>query len=239
MTDIPPPGAIQAIVSDFIGVLTTPISGVFTQFQEEAGIPPETLRVALDRATERSGLNPLFELECGRMSEHDFLGVLEHEMEGSLGRRVSMRAFTDHYWAGLTHNEGLVSFLRDARDAGYRLALLTNNVQEWEPRWRPKWPIDELFETVVDSGFVGMRKPDPEIYALTVKRLGVPAEHCLFIDDIELNCTGARGAGMHAVFYRSNDQAIPEIRAALAGGADQATGRSPDVQLSEPSRSQR
>jgi putative hydrolase of the HAD superfamily len=215
MTDIPPPGAIQAIVSDFIGVLTTPISGVFTQFQEEAGIPPETLRVALDRATERSGLNPLFELECGRMSEHDFLGVLEHEMEGSLGRRVSMRAFTDHYWAGLTHNDGLVSFLRDARDAGYRLALLTNNVQEWEPRWRPKWPIDELFETVVDSGFVGMRKPDPEIFALTLARLDLPAGACVFIDDLEHNVVAARECGLHAVHFRDTEQAIDEVRAIL------------------------
>ena len=89
-------------------------------------------------------------------------------------------------------------------------------------------PIDELFELVVDSAFVGMRKPDPEIYALTVARLGVPAERCLFVDDIELNCAAAREAGMHAVLYRNNAQAIPEIRAAL--GNDQ---------LSEPSRSQR
>ena len=157
MTPIPPPNGIQAIVSDFIGVLTTPLTGVFTQFQEEVGIPPEALRVALDRATERTGLNPLFELECGRMTEADFLHTLERELEEEFGRPVSMRAFTDHYWATLVHNEGLVAFLRDARAAGYRLALLTNNVQEWEPRWRPKWPIDELFETVVDSGFVGLR----------------------------------------------------------------------------------
>jgi putative hydrolase of the HAD superfamily len=215
MTAIPPPGAIQAIVSDFIGVLTTPIAGVFTQFQEEAGIPPEALRVALDRATERTGLNPLFELECGRMSEPAFLGVLEDEMEGALGRRVSMHAFTDHYWAGLSHNDGLVSFLRDARDAGYRLALLTNNVQEWEPRWRPKWPIDELFETVVDSGFVGMRKPDPEIFALTLARLDLPAGACVFIDDLEHNVVAARECGLHAVHFRDTEQAIDEVRAIL------------------------
>ena len=125
---VPPPNGIQAIVSDFIGVLTTPLTGVFTQFQEEVGIPPEALRVALDRATERTGLNPLFELECGRMTEVDFLHALERELEEELGRHVSMRAFTDHYWATLVHNEGLVAFLRDARAVGYRLALLTNNV---------------------------------------------------------------------------------------------------------------
>ena len=67
--------------------------------------------------------------------------------------------------------------------------MLTNNVREWEPLWRAKLPVDEIFETVVDSAFVGMRKPDHEIYELTLDRLdGIDAEECLFVDDIELNC---------------------------------------------------
>jgi putative hydrolase of the HAD superfamily len=208
---LPPPNGIRAIVSDFIGVLTTPIAGVFTQFQEEASLSPDALREALDGATARLGVNPLFELECGRMAETDFLAALERELEGQLGRHVSMREFTDHYWAGLAHNEELVGFLRDARAAGYRLALLTNNVVEWEPRWRPKWPIDELFETVVDSGFVGIRKPDPAIFALTLERLGLPAEECVFIDDLEPNVVAAREVGLHAVHFRETDQAIGEV----------------------------
>jgi len=216
MTEIPPPAGIRAIVSDFIGVLTTPIAGVFTQFQEEAGIPPEALRVALERATRRTGRNPLFEMECGRMSEAEFLRTLEEELSDELGRDVPLHAFTDHYWAGLSHNEGLVEFLRRARGAGYRLALLTNNVQEWEPRWRPKWPIDELFETVVDSGFVGMRKPDRAIYELTLDRLGLPPEACVFIDDIEHNVVAAREIGLHAVHFQDTEQAIGEVRAVLA-----------------------
>jgi putative hydrolase of the HAD superfamily len=208
---VPPPDGIRAIVSDFIGVLTTPIAGVFTQFQDEVGLSPGALREALERATRRTGVNPLFELECGRMSEPDFIEVLERELEGQLGRHVSMREFTDHYWAGLAHNEELVSFLRAARVAGYRLALLTNNVVEWEPRWRPKWPIDELFETVVDSGFVGMRKPDPAIFALTLERLGLPAGACVFIDDLEPNVLAAREVGLHAVHFRDTEQAIGEV----------------------------
>ena len=208
---IPPPNGIRAIVSDFIGVLTTPIAGVFTQFQEEVGLSPSALREALERATQRSGVNPLFELECGRLAETEFIAILEHELSEQLGRHVSMREFTDHYWAGLAHNEELVSFLRDARATGYRLALCTNNVVEWEPRWRPKWPIDELFETVVDSGFVGMRKPEPEIFALTLERLGLPADACVFIDDLEPNVVAAREVGMHAVHFRDTDQAIGEV----------------------------
>jgi putative hydrolase of the HAD superfamily len=77
-------------------------------------------------------------------------------------------------------------------------------------------PVDEIFELVVDSGFVGMRKPEPEIYELTLERLGgIPAEECLFVDDNDVNCAAARELGMAAVHYRHNDQAIAEIREAV------------------------
>ena len=111
----------------------------------------------------------------------------------------------------------MVAYLRDLHARGYRLAMLTNNVREWEARWRPMVPVDELFELVVDSAFVGMRKPDAEIYELTLQRLGLPAAACVFIDDIEVNCTTAAALGMHAVWFRDTDQAIAEVEAALAG----------------------
>ena len=67
----------------------------------------------------------------------------------------------------------MIELMRELRGGGLRAALLTNNVREWEPLWRAKLPeIDELFEVVVDSAFVGMRKPDPAIYSLTLERLG-------------------------------------------------------------------
>ncbi len=96
------------------------------------------------------------------------------------------------------------------------MALLTNNVREWEHLWRSMLPVDEIFELVIDSGFVGMRKPDPRIYELTIARLaGVSAEECLFVDDVEVNIDAARAIGMTAVHFRSNEQAIPEIRGVL------------------------
>jgi putative hydrolase of the HAD superfamily len=85
-------------------------------------------------------------------------------------------------------------------------------VREWEPLWRSKLPVDEIFELIVDSAWVGMRKPDPAIYHLTLERLGLPPEASLFIDDNELNVEAARELGMRAVHFRSNEQAIPEIR---------------------------
>jgi putative hydrolase of the HAD superfamily len=126
-----------------------------------------------------------------------------------------MEGFADRYWAQLEPNDAMIDYLRAARARGTRLALLTNNVVEWEPRWRPVWPIDELFEVIVDSGFVGMRKPEPRIYALTLERLGLPGDQCVFVDDLELNCDAAREAGMTPVVFKHSAQAIAEIEAAL------------------------
>ena len=94
--------------------------------------------------------------------------------------------------------------------------MLTNNVREWEPLWRTMLPVDEIFETVVDSGFVGCRKPEAQIYEITLERLGMPAEACLFVDDIDVNCDGARELGITAVHFRDTEQAIAEVRALLA-----------------------
>ena len=65
--------------------------------------------------------------------------------------------------------------MRELRERGYKLAICTNNVREWEPLWRAKLPVDEIFDVVVDSAFVGMRKPEPRIYEITLERLGVAA----------------------------------------------------------------
>jgi putative hydrolase of the HAD superfamily len=107
------------------------------------------------------------------------------------------------------------------RGRGFRMALLTNNVKEWEPLWRAKIPaVDEIFEVVVDSGFVGMRKPDPAIYELTLKRLGdVDASECVFVDDLDVNCAAAAELGMRPVQFVAAEQAIPEVEALLDGSA--------------------
>jgi putative hydrolase of the HAD superfamily len=110
----------------------------------------------------------------------------------------------------------MIELMQELRGRGYRMAICTNNVREWEPLWRAKLPVDEIFDVVVDSGFVGYRKPEPQIYELTLERLGIGAPAALFVDDIETNCTAARELGMDAVWFQSTEQAITEIEAALA-----------------------
>jgi putative hydrolase of the HAD superfamily len=207
--------AIEAVISDFGGVLTTPLVQSFMAFQDRTGITTEALGKGMQAATEANGGNPLFEMERGEISEAAFLDQLTDALEPLLGHRPQMHRFREIYFEALDPNQPMIELMRELKAAGYRMAMLTNNVREWEPLWRPMLPVDEIFETVVDSGFVGCRKPESRIYELTLERIGLPAERCLFVDDILVNCEGAERAGMTAVHFRDNEQAIAELREKL------------------------
>jgi putative hydrolase of the HAD superfamily len=211
-----PPGPITTVISDFGGVLTTPLVQSFAAVQDETGIPFEELAKAMGRIEETDGKHPLYELEMGNLTEVDFLTRLGDELEPAIGHRPELHRFSEIYFEALHPNPPMIELMREAKAAGHRMGLLTNNVREWEPLWRAMLPVDEIFEEVVDSGFVGLRKPDPQIYELMLERLdGVPAGQCLFVDDVDVNCIAARELGMSAVHYQHNDQAIPEVREAL------------------------
>ena len=207
---------IRAVISDFGGVLTTPLIRSFLAFQDRTGIPFEALGRAMHRAAEHQGTYPLFELEKGRISERRFLELIGEHLEHELGHRPTLHRFGELYFEALDPNEEMIELMRGAKRRGYRMVLLTNNVREWEPMWRSMLPVDEIFELVVDSAFVGMRKPEPEIYELTVERMGdIEPSHCLFVDDTEVNCEAAAELGMSTVHFRDNEQAIDEIKTAL------------------------
>ncbi len=210
------PAGIKVVVSDFGGVLTSPLVESFMAFQDKTGITAETLGKAMQAAAEAEGENPLFAMERGEITEVAFLEKLTVQLEPLLGHPPEMHRFKEIYFEALQPNPEMIDLMRELKATGYRMAMLTNNVREWEPLWRSMLPVDEIFETVVDSGFVGCRKPESKIYALTLERVGAAAGSCLFVDDVEVNCEGARRAGMTAVHFQSNEQAIDEIRAALA-----------------------
>jgi putative hydrolase of the HAD superfamily len=208
---------IEAVVSDFGGVLTAPLLQGFARIQADTGVPAEAFGAALARATAAGdGRNPLFELEVGAISEGEFLATLERELEAGLGRPVTLHGFGERYMAALDANDELFAHYRGLHERGVRFAMLTNNVREWEPLWRAKLPVDEIFETVVDSAFVGLRKPDPAIYAIVLERLRLPAAACAFVDDIAVNVDAARSLGFAAVHFRDTGQAIAELDALIS-----------------------
>jgi putative hydrolase of the HAD superfamily len=211
----PSANGIRAIVSDFGGVLTTPLFNAFAAFQDDVGISPESLGRAMREGLEEGEELPLFRLERGEISEDEFLERLTDGLEPILGHRPHLHHFRRTFFEALDPNEEMIGLMREMKARGLKMALLTNNVKEWEPLWRPMLPVDEIFEEVVDSAFVGCRKPEARIYELTLERIGMPAEACLFVDDLQPNCEGAEARGMRAVHFRDNEQAIAEIRATL------------------------
>jgi epoxide hydrolase-like predicted phosphatase len=199
---------VRVIISDFGGVLTNPLEEAFIAWQQETGIPLEELGLAMFAIAEEIGENPLYKLEKGEMSEPDFERIMQDQLRKQLGEETEFVDFAEFYFSKLTPNRPFIDFLFEYKDDGGRLALLTNNVKEWEPRWRAMLPIDELFETVTDSGFEGTRKPEERIYEITFDRVkslsglgDLTREECVLVDDIEVNCDAAREFGFRAVRY--------------------------------------
>jgi putative hydrolase of the HAD superfamily len=209
---------IEAVISDFGGVMTTALSTSFWQATEQAGIPFAALRQAMDAMIEREPEPPLFRLERGEIGVGVFLDELQGELAEILDRRVSMDGYAHRLMAAMQPNEPLISYYRALkRERGIRIAVLTNNVKEWQPLWREPQKIDELAELVVDSSFVGMRKPEPRIYELTLEMLELPAGACVFVDDLEVNLPPARALGMHTVHFQHTTQAVQELDELIVG----------------------
>ncbi len=206
---------ITAVISDFGGVLTTPLIGSFEAFRDRSGVPLEALGQALVTIGIERGENPLFALETGRLSEPEFMAALGAQLATQLGREVDLEGFSDTYFAELAPNDRFIEYMRELRARGYRMAICTNNVREWSDLWRAMLPVGEIFDVVIDSSAVGSRKPEPRIYELTLQALEIDAGAAVFIDDLEINCDAARQLGLHAVWFQDTEQAIAEVEAAL------------------------
>jgi putative hydrolase of the HAD superfamily len=94
------------------------------------------------------------------------------------------------------------------RREGLKTALLSNS---WGTSGYPRERLAELFNAVIISGEVGLRKPDPAIYELAVDRLGVPAERCVFVDDYPGHLEPAADAGMTTVLHISPEQTLARL----------------------------
>jgi putative hydrolase of the HAD superfamily len=126
------------------------------------------------------------------------------------GVAVDLSRFGERWFAGRPPNHSWVRRLREFRERGVFVGLLSNMPPSWDEQWR-RMVSPELFDDVVLSFQVGSRKPDPEIFALAVRRCGVPAEECVLVDDLPENCAGARATGWQAVHFTDADAAATEL----------------------------
>jgi epoxide hydrolase-like predicted phosphatase len=124
-----------------------------------------------------------------------------------------LRRFNDE----LRARDEVVAHIIDLRTKGYRTAVVTNNVRELGDHWKGLVDLDALFDVVVDSCDVGMRKPNPQIFLHALQELGgVAPEEAVFLDDHPGNVAGARQAGLHAILVDDPAVALRELDAVLA-----------------------
>jgi epoxide hydrolase-like predicted phosphatase len=206
--------AIRAVLFDFGGVFMESPFAAVRAFGTRLGIAPERVLELVFGAYDADTDHPWHRLERGEVSLLDArqaifdLGAPEHRIDlfealGSL-RDTSIR-------------EDVIDLVRHARGLGVKTAIVTNNVREFGDGWRAMLPVDELFDAVVDSAHVGVRKPDPRIFRLALERLGVGApEHAVFLDDFQGNVVAAERLGMQAILVEEDHRpAMRRLRALL------------------------
>jgi epoxide hydrolase-like predicted phosphatase len=117
----------------------------------------------------------------------------------------------------LTVHDVIVERIRSLRADGYLTALCTNNVKEGSKAWRERVPVEDLFDAVVDSSEVGMRKPDPRIFAHTLELLDVADPgRAIFLDDHPGNIAGAERAGLVGLLVGDPAEAVIALDRLLA-----------------------
>jgi putative hydrolase of the HAD superfamily len=152
--------------------------------------------------------------ERSEISSEQFLR--DFEAEGlERGITVSARGVMDAAFGGQSTRDEVVAVVRHLKGK-VRLGAITNNVvRDGEEARSRVFDLEELFEVVVESSKVGLRKPDPRIYQLACDHLGVTPPECVFLDDIGANLKGARALGMTTIKVNPDLGLIDELEAAL------------------------
>lgn len=185
------PAQIDAVLFDFSGVIT---SSPWPALQASAGGDLEFIVGPYHEDTD----HPWHCLERGELTIEEWVAAMQ-VVADETGRTLDL-APLQSLLGDLTVHDDVVATIGALRAEGYRTALVTNNVREGASAWRAKIPVDDLFDAVIDSSSVGMRKPDPAIFAYSLDVLGGVAPHrAVFLDDVEGNIAGARRAGLHTI----------------------------------------
>ncbi|MEU5950695.1 HAD family phosphatase [Streptomyces sp. NPDC047525] len=200
---------------DFGGVLSPPLAELYGAYERKTGIAPEQLKGAMRAVADEMGLPTLAPVELATLTEAEWgrrlARSLTDDHPGIDLSRARLESFGEQWFDGVTANPVMVEALRAARDHGLGVGILSNNVVEWEPFWRPIVAPAGDVEFLIDSCKVGVRKPDPLIFRLAAESAGVEPGECLLVDDLAVNCEAARSEGWRVVHFRDNLQALRDL----------------------------
>ena len=190
----------RGLLVDYGGVLTTDLFDSFRAFCESEGIEADAIGRRFRE--DRSSRELLIGLETGKLPEEEF----EPRFAEMLG--VDSAGLIDRLFAGSAPDQTMVSAVAQAREHGIRTGLISNS---WGTRRYDREQLTNLFDGIVISGEVGIRKPSPEIYEMGAEAIGLPPRSCVFVDDLPFNLTPASELGMATVHHTSAEQTIEEL----------------------------
>lgn len=190
----------RGLLVDWGGVMTSNMFETFGGFCRREGLSAD--KVAKQFRSDPASRELLVGLETGALPEEEFeLGFAE-----ILG--VPAPGLIDRMFADGKMDEPMQRAVRNARGAGVKTGLLSNS---WGTRRYDRALLAELFDGIVISGEVGMRKPTPEIYALAARKVDVEPEQCVFVDDLRFNLDPAAELGITTILHRDSEETIAEL----------------------------
>ncbi|QFZ24458.1 HAD family phosphatase [Saccharothrix syringae] len=194
---------MDAVVLDWGGVLTVSVPEFIEQWLTADNIDQDRYRATMRGWMGRDALpgNPVHRLETGELTVAEFEALMAAELITLDGREVAREGLLRRMFGSAHPDPKMVDLVRELRADGLTTALLSNS-------WGEGYPEDlllELFDTVVISGRVGLRKPDRRIFEHTLEQVGLPAHRCAFFDDSPANVEGARAVGLHAHLHTDAD----------------------------------
>jgi epoxide hydrolase-like predicted phosphatase len=203
---------LRGIITDWGGVLTTPILATVQAWIKADGIDWDSYAAVMrpwvfNGYDANAAPNPVHALERGECTNAEFEGILAARLLSVNGGPVVADGLLRRMFAASLPVPAMYETIRTLRRAGFGTALLSNS---WGCEEYPRADFPELFDTVVISGEVGMRKPEPEIFLHAASTLGLDPQECVFIDDVEVNVAAATACGMTAVHH--TDAAVTATR---------------------------
>jgi len=208
---------IDAVVLDWGGVLTVSVPDFVERWLTADNIDRDRYGVTMRgwMGREAAPDNPVFRLETGELSVAEFESLLAAELITLDGREIAAKGLLRRMFGSADPDPKMVDLVRELRADGLTTVLLSNS-------WGEGYPEDlllELFDTIVISGRIGLRKPDPRIFEHTLDLIELPADRCAFFDDAPVNVEAARAVGLHAHRHTDADTTravIDRLRGARA-----------------------
>ena len=205
----------DAVLFDFGGVFLPSPFDILYRAAGKFGVSAETVLATCFGRYDEDTDHPWHRLERGEVTAEQALAGIATLATESGFDIDPIAVLSSGIGSGDVVRDDVVAAAREVKALGLRTAVVTNNIKEYGPKWRALLPLDELFDTVVDSCEEGVRKPDPRIFELALARLGdVPPERAIFLDDAPGNVAAATKLGIHAIQVRSDHlPALAELRA--------------------------